>query len=79
MPPEWKRERDQTRSQILDEESSVYKLKTLQLIVNNTGGLHYKCFTIVIYDRNDIGQYYKLETIVIDDPSLSQCHHYDRK
>ncbi len=38
----------------------------------DTGGLYYKCFTIIIYDHNDSGQYYKTRiTIVIDDPSLS--------
>ncbi len=40
--------------------------------IYQSGGLYYKCFTIVIYDHNDSGQYYKTRiTIVIDDPSLS--------
>ncbi len=37
---------------------------------NVTGGLYYKCFTLIIYDCNDTVQYYKTTiTIVIDDPS----------
>ncbi len=40
------------------------------LLRDQTSGLYYKCFMIVIYDRNDSGQYYKTTiTIVIDDPS----------
>jgi len=35
-----------------------------------TGGLYYKCFTIIIYYCNDSGQYYKTTiTIVIYDPN----------
>ncbi len=37
---------------------------------DDTCGLYYKCFTIIIYDHNDSGQYYKTTiTIITDDPS----------
>ncbi len=37
---------------------------------DETCGLYYKFFIIIIYDRNDSGQYYKTTiTIIIDDPS----------
>ncbi len=39
-------------------------------LIGSISGLHYKCFTIVIYDHNDSGKYYKTTiTIVIYDPS----------
>jgi hypothetical protein len=36
----------------------------MTIIMSDTCGLYYECFTIVIYDRNAIGQYYKTTIIV---------------
>ncbi len=44
----------------------------LKLEIDETCGLYYKCFMIVIYDRNDSDQYYKNSImIIIDNPILS--------
>jgi hypothetical protein len=46
-------------------------------MVTNTGGLYYKCFTIVIYDHNDNGLYYK--TTILANLALAKSVNYDHK